>query len=306
MLVPENEKTIETFKELILSGFKIAYMSYNSLATGMNWYKRNFIRSGVMHRWNSTFFSLSFDEQILYKTVVEMRGKLAIFREDIDTQVALHMIQEQVWKQGNKSSLLKVSCHQVAEPLLTQIGMVSYTSIFFFHMASYFSESVGLIVEAGILNELTNFNIWQRTKLPKKPWLKNDKNIFVPSGLNAESKIPIIFIAFGVGLGGSTIIYCIEIIVYCVSVCLKSKNSKDYSKIGQINKAFGHSFLLNRTQVFIIHHKNISAIQTSKEAKYKLLLKLLNECKYKKFYFYKQNLYKLKCLMSSWVTKQCL
>jgi hypothetical protein len=39
MLVPLPDKVIGTFKELILSGFKIAYMDTNPISNGMEWYK---------------------------------------------------------------------------------------------------------------------------------------------------------------------------------------------------------------------------------------------------------------------------
>ncbi len=115
----------------------------------------------------------------------------------MDTSVALWKMEHETWKLNMTK---RIKCFMVQEPFMRQTGLATYTSAFFFHMASTFEATMNRITEAGIFNELTKIYIWQKTELPKKPWEK-DGNAFIPAGLNEESKIPVIFLLYIFGIG---------------------------------------------------------------------------------------------------------
>jgi hypothetical protein len=109
----------------------------------------------------------------------------------------------------------------VKEPLIPFPGSVTFSSVFVSHMATYFETTMNHIMESGILNELTKFMIWQRSKLLPKPWEKQQH--FKPSGLHEKSKILVIFLILLLGLGIGGLCCLVEKIkVFCV----KDRNQK--------------------------------------------------------------------------------
>lgn len=209
MLVPVPDKVIGTFKELVLRGFKIGYMLDYDLSEARKWYEENFRRNDIMDKLNDAFVNVKFDNTI-YELVVNMSGKLSIFREEIEIEIALPKIREQVWKFKKP-----VKCNMAGEPLYPLTGMVTYSSIFIFHMSRAFQKAMTHMVEAGLLNELTKISIWQNSKLPKMPWERelNNKNFFKPAGLTGDSKIPVIFLLFVFGLSFAVFTILGELIV---------------------------------------------------------------------------------------------
>ncbi|OXA54441.1 hypothetical protein Fcan01_11626 [Folsomia candida] len=232
ILVPVQDKVIGTFKELILKGFKIGYMSDHNLSEAMRWYVENFRKYGIMDKLKDTFVSVKFDKTI-YEAVVNMSGKLAIFREEIEIEAARPKIRQQIWRLKKE-----VKCYMSGDPLYPRTGMVAYTSIFLFHMATAFHEAMTYVVEAGILNELMKITIWQNSKLPKMPWERelNSKNVFKPAGLTYDSKMPVIFLLYVFGVIFAGFVLLVEVVVTevrCSSgfVRGKARKIKDTGKI---------------------------------------------------------------------------
>jgi hypothetical protein len=192
-------------------------MADQDISRAKEWYQLNFDRAGLCSRLNDTFISVEFKDSILYPAMVAGylnntgQIKLAVFREEIDTETALFKIQQTVSVMGKQN---QVKCHMVGEPLYPLPGLVAYTTIFMFHMAPRFSQTMSrALIESGILGELTQIMIWQRSQLPKKPWESGEKGVFKPAGLKEESKIFVIFLILAGGLGFGGVCFVGEIML---------------------------------------------------------------------------------------------
>ncbi len=141
---------------------------------------------------------------------------MAIFREEIEAERALLMIKENIWRLNKSKS---VKCYMLREIMTPRTGHVHSFSVFLFHKATSFVETLGRVAgEAGILSEFTSMDIWQRNKLQRisMPWLleeEEDDKAWKPSGLEKNSKICVFFYTLLAGLCFSLVVFMEEIVV---------------------------------------------------------------------------------------------
>jgi hypothetical protein len=141
----------------------------------------------------NSFVSVNFTDHIIYPETIKEVERMGIYREENVIEKAKVRLDAEIYRRN-----VFVKCYTLETPFEPRTGKVVYASLFVFHMSSAFQE-VQRYMEAGILGMLTKMEIWQDSKLTKKPWETGQRE-FHAGKFAWDSKIMVGLVVYTIGV----------------------------------------------------------------------------------------------------------